>query len=53
MNEQQPDEVVAFKMFDARPGVASNGTPHTAVQIPGSEVEPARTSIEMRVFVIY
>lgn len=53
MHEQQPDEVVGFKMFDARPGATSSGTPHTAVHIPGSEGEPARQSIEMRAFVLF
>lgn len=53
MHEQQLDEVVAFKMFDGRPGATSNGTPHTAVNIPGSENEPPRNSIEMRVLVVY
>lgn len=53
MHEQQSDELVLFKMFDARPGATSNGTSHTAVHVPGTEGEPARNSIEMRAFVFY
>lgn len=53
MHEQKPNEIALFKMFDARPGATSSGTPHTAVHIPGSEDEPARRSIEMRAIVLY
>ena len=53
MHEQQKDEVVVIRMFDSRPEATSNGTPHTAVAIPGTEDEETRQSIEMRVIVLY
>ena len=53
MHEQQPDEVVAFKIYDSDPGSTSNGTPHTAVHIPGTEDEETRLSIELRCFAIF
>ena len=53
MHEQQPDEVVAFKIYDSNPNAKSNGTPHTAVHIPGTENEETRLSIELRCFAIF
>lgn len=53
MSEQQPDEVVAFKMFDGAKDATSCGTAHTAVHVPGSEGEENRVSLEMRLFAIY
>ena len=52
MHEQGPDEVVAFKIYDSNPDSASNGTPHTAVHIPGTEDQETRVSIELRCFAI-
>ena len=53
MHEQQPDEVVAFKIYDSDLNSVSNGTPHTAVNIPGTEDEDTRLSIELRCFAIF
>ena len=53
MSEQQPDEVVAFKIYDNDPAAKSNGTPHSAVHIPGTEDEETRQSIELRCFAIF
>jgi hypothetical protein len=36
LNEQQPNEVVAFKIYDSDLDSPSNGTPHTAIHIPGT-----------------
>jgi hypothetical protein len=35
LNEQEPNEVVAFKIYDSDLDSSSNGTPHTAIHIPG------------------
>ena len=53
MYEQGPDEVVAFKIYDNDPKSPSNGTPHTAVHIPGTEDQETRSSIELRCFAIF
>ena len=53
MHEQAPDEVVAFKIYDSDLESVSNGTPHTAVHIPGTENEETRLSIELRCFAIF
>jgi len=53
MHHQEPDEVVAFKIYDSDPTAKSNGTPHTAVHIPGTEDEETRVSIEIRCFAIF
>jgi hypothetical protein len=53
LHEQQPDEVVAFKIYDGDLDSESNGTPHTAVHIPRTEGEENRVSIELRCFAIF
>lgn len=53
MHEQKPDEVVVFKIYDSDRTAPSNGTPHTAVHIPGTEDEETRLSIELRCFAIF
>lgn len=53
MSRQAPDEVVAFKIYDSDLTSTNNGTPHTAVHIPGTEDEETRMSIELRCFAIF
>ena len=53
LHEQRPDEVVAFKIYASHPNARSNGTPHSAVHIPGTEGEEPRLSIKLRCFAIY
>ena len=39
MHQQTLDEVVAFKIYDSDLTSVSDGTPHTTMQIPGTEDE--------------
>lgn len=53
LHEQQPNEVLAFKNYDSDPQAESNGTPHGAVHVPGTENETFRHSIECRTFALW
>lgn len=58
---QTPEEVLLIKCFDNRVGVQSaekeehraKRVPHSAFEIPGTEEEEARESIEVRCLVFY
>ncbi|KXT03335.1 hypothetical protein AC578_3954 [Pseudocercospora eumusae] len=47
---QTPEEVLLIKCFDNRAGVAKR-VPHSAFEVPGTEAEEGRESIEVRALV--
>lgn len=53
---QKPEEVLVIGLFDShrdKETVAAGGTLHSSVDLPGTEAEPARESLELRCLAIW
>lgn len=53
LSQQQPQEVLIFTQFDSESEQAGGGgmtVPHTAFKVPGTDMLPARESIEIKMF---
>ncbi|KAI1472492.1 GA4 desaturase [Daldinia caldariorum] len=57
IEEQKPEEVLVLRFFDsdaeAEGRVASGGAFHSSVEVPGTQDEPARESLEVRCLCIW
>jgi hypothetical protein len=59
VSDMMPDEALLLKIHDSsageqgKTGVTAGGIPHTALQIPGTEWEEARESVEVRCLVFW
>ena len=48
-----PEEVILIKCFDSKLDGRARRVPHTAFEVPGTEGEEARESIEVRALVFH
>jgi hypothetical protein len=56
ISEQDPEEVLVIGLFDSerdKDTVAAGGTLHSSVDLPGTEAEEARESVELRCLAIW
>ncbi|KIV96341.1 hypothetical protein PV10_00222 [Exophiala mesophila] len=56
ISQQEPEEVLVVGLFDSdrdKETVAAGGTLHSSVDLPGTENEPARESLELRCLAIW
>jgi hypothetical protein len=59
VSDMMPDEALLIKIHDSnaggvgKDGMTAGGIPHTALQIPGSEGQEARESVEVRCLVFW
>ncbi|KAI0123975.1 hypothetical protein BJ170DRAFT_637762 [Xylariales sp. AK1849] len=57
IDEQKPEEVLIIRLFDSdaekEGGKASGGTLHSSVDLPGTEGEEARESLELRCLCVW
>ncbi|KAJ9145432.1 GA4 desaturase [Pleurostoma richardsiae] len=57
VDEQTPDEVLVIGLFDSdvekEGGTAAGGTLHSSVELPGTEEEQARESLELRCLCVW
>lgn len=56
ISQQEPDEVLVVGLFDSdrdKETVAAGGTLHSSVDLPGTEDEPPRESLELRCLAIW
>jgi hypothetical protein len=51
LNEQQPEEVLAFKVYDGNINCPAQRLPHSSFAYPGTEEMPTRESIEIRAII--
>ena len=53
LSDMTPDELFIFKHFDSKRDLPAWRTPHTSIELPGTENLPPRESVEVRACVFF